>query len=353
MSKNILIQLQPIDYYFFGGEETFNSGAKGITNYYVKSNKLPQQTGLLGCIRHALFEGGYPIGDSFDGKNQNYGFISTISPLFLRTKEGEILLPAPSNINHLEATIDVSLTTGGKSFFNGIWKDNNIDASGYEAKEGNGNYWINISTGKLVSPNNLFSSKDHIGINKGKQLQNKAAEGGFYKQEFITLQEGLSFAVVAQLDEKVEINNLPPQLTFGGEKRTFNLTYTNTEMSWVLLKHMAFDVFRIHSGSTCCLMLLTDTFIEKIDVLYQTIDYGIINETPFRNIITPKTVTNFSRLSRQLKEDSLLKTIKGTYLFKKGSVFYFNREKATEIKELISNPIFESVGYNHYFIFNN
>ena len=30
MTKEYLIKLTPHDYYFFGGEETFNMGAKGV-----------------------------------------------------------------------------------------------------------------------------------------------------------------------------------------------------------------------------------------------------------------------------------------------------------------------------------
>lgn len=58
-TKSYFIEIMPAGYYFFGGERTFLTVEKDkygqeITNYFATSNLLPQQTTLLGMLRHLL-----------------------------------------------------------------------------------------------------------------------------------------------------------------------------------------------------------------------------------------------------------------------------------------------------------
>ena len=53
MSKTIYhIKLRPLDKFFFGGEQNFDGGKE--RNYLVHSAYFPQQTALLGLVRHML-----------------------------------------------------------------------------------------------------------------------------------------------------------------------------------------------------------------------------------------------------------------------------------------------------------
>ena len=46
------VRLTPHEKFFFGGEKTFGEGKEA--NYFVRSNYFPQQTGVLGFVRHQL-----------------------------------------------------------------------------------------------------------------------------------------------------------------------------------------------------------------------------------------------------------------------------------------------------------
>ncbi|MEI6411943.1 MAG: hypothetical protein WCR52_21305, partial [Bacteroidota bacterium] len=49
------IRLIPAGQFYFGGERNFSFGEKeDSSNYLVKSNYFPQQTGLLGMLRFVL-----------------------------------------------------------------------------------------------------------------------------------------------------------------------------------------------------------------------------------------------------------------------------------------------------------
>ncbi|RME92911.1 MAG: hypothetical protein D6772_16415, partial [Bacteroidetes bacterium] len=106
-TKQILLTLRPTDYYFFGGEQTFDD-SQGTRNYYVRSRHLPQQTAVVGLLRHMLLLAGADFGpSSFDPdfsadttgrSHQTFGRLHSVSPLFLQYKTAStrnFLLPAP------------------------------------------------------------------------------------------------------------------------------------------------------------------------------------------------------------------------------------------------------------------
>jgi len=54
--QTYFVEIQPIGFYFFGGERTFNTAKtdkrkKPVSNYYAISNTYPQQTAILGLLR--------------------------------------------------------------------------------------------------------------------------------------------------------------------------------------------------------------------------------------------------------------------------------------------------------------
>jgi len=84
MIKTKLVTFTPSDAFFFGGENTFGNGEN--RNFYAASNAFPQQTTLVGVMRHALFEAGHrdKIGQSFVvGKTPDFGDLKNISPVFI------------------------------------------------------------------------------------------------------------------------------------------------------------------------------------------------------------------------------------------------------------------------------
>ncbi len=117
-NKNqLFLELQPCGTFFFGNERTFNTAEKDkydedVTNYFAESNKYPQQTAILGLLRHTLLslydqleakvavKQGI-IGEiNFDGEHsKQYGYIDSISPLVVSNRKDknsfEFLIPAP------------------------------------------------------------------------------------------------------------------------------------------------------------------------------------------------------------------------------------------------------------------
>jgi hypothetical protein len=85
-----LITLRPLDIFFFGSERTFGND-EGV-NYSAETRRYPQQTTLLGLLRHLgyLDAGIGPdgIGESFvadkNVHHSTFGFIKAISPLFFQ-----------------------------------------------------------------------------------------------------------------------------------------------------------------------------------------------------------------------------------------------------------------------------
>ena len=94
MSQFYRIQLTPLDTLFFGGENTF--GQDSGANYFAQSNRFPQQTTLLGVLRHQILmqNDAFPLTNdnkekatqligahSFDVNAHNqFGSIKSLSP---------------------------------------------------------------------------------------------------------------------------------------------------------------------------------------------------------------------------------------------------------------------------------
>lgn len=104
MNYRYMVRLKPIDCYYFGGETTLGEGK--AQNYYVKSNRLPQVSALVGIIRYEILrqngllsydpeQGGMlkqveqlvgPQGFSMGDGSNAFGIIRKLSPLFWRIR---------------------------------------------------------------------------------------------------------------------------------------------------------------------------------------------------------------------------------------------------------------------------
>src|ERR1035437_2068708 len=111
--NTFFVEIIPTGYYFFGNERTFTTTQKDkygadVSNYFAESNLYPQQTALLGMLRHSLLilynrleasdvDKSEIIGDeNFNVlKDSPYGIINNLSPLVVFKKsENKFLLPA-------------------------------------------------------------------------------------------------------------------------------------------------------------------------------------------------------------------------------------------------------------------
>ena len=118
MAKKYRVELKPLEPYFFAGEKSFGFGKKkkqSYNNYFIRSELFPTQTTLLGTIRYLILKkynllttkdysnekeqekyvgkSSFQIGQ----KNQSYGMIERLSPLFILNEKGERLVRVPFN----------------------------------------------------------------------------------------------------------------------------------------------------------------------------------------------------------------------------------------------------------------
>ncbi len=362
-----LIKLRPLDYYFFGGEETFDSGAKGIKNFHVTSNLLPQQTGLAGLIRHQLFLAGYGIGaESFNGASvPQWESLTSISPLFLINNENQFLVRCPAvikaDMNDAFTPVQMSFESSGYSFRNGKWQNKTIQVNGYDAKKGLTNCWLNLATKEIIgetrcetiTKKKIFESKNHIGINKAKRIEQQDDTGAFYQQEYISLAKGYSFCAFVEFSNDVDTNQLNTIMPFGGEKRSFDITYLPAETNWEQIKTQAVSAIRDLIPQHLSIILLSDTYVENLPAFYNSISGGIFHAKPFRNITTPGNIrsVNFARLTtKNGQADQLRKSDRMLKFLEKGGVIFPN--DLGGCVKLLTNPVYSSIGYNQFIIIN-
>jgi CRISPR-associated protein Cmr3 len=127
MSRPYLITFKPLGFYFFGSYLSFKEG------FFVVSNRFPQQTAILGCLRSTLLkkndlldEYNYPdfknnterihalTGTSkmngLDEADDNFGVINKISPVFLvknndKDVASDFLFQAPWDVQLIDGQI--------------------------------------------------------------------------------------------------------------------------------------------------------------------------------------------------------------------------------------------------------
>lgn len=376
----------PADYYFFGGESTFDQSG-GERNYLVRSNPLPQQTGIIGLLRHCLVEAGLDAGEeSFNpaiskltGQNpdhQTFGLLEGISPLFLQyQKEGfrYFLLPAASCYleDKTELKVDTSEETAwgysGKTDFQVLpnlrYTDKNNQIAIYSEKEHLGNFWINLTTKELVPSiwqkgkhdtndmpgEGIFIPSMHIGIDKMRRIQ-MAADAypgndleAFYKQEFYRLAKGFQFACIATVADNLDINIFNRCMPFGGENRTFILAAD----PWNKYLQQLWDPASAYGNEPGKVVLYGDAFVEDPQELFAHCSLVLAKSKPFRSIYVkgkPDAISNqiYANLHKH-KHKKLL------YLLERGSVLYLKQgEEKAVIHLLQSAKNYVNIGYNHF-----
>ncbi|SHH62203.1 CRISPR-associated protein, Cmr3 family [Caloranaerobacter azorensis DSM 13643] len=354
MSK-YLVTLKPLDYYFFGGEITFDS-KDGTTNYFVRSNIFPQQTAILGALRKEILiqQGLYKYDWSYTDKEreninkiigkesfkinyieeQDFGVIKSISNVFIY-KNGEFFISAPFDHNE-----KVCKEINRKKYYtpfkfeketfksniclNGVYK-----LIGYDHKKGITRDFLNIETKEIVSENKIFVSKIRIGIKKGSHITKD--DGGYYKQQFFKLEDGYEFAFILELSSDIHIKDCI--LYIGGEKSAFRAKFEKKTDNFEIKVEFD-DKYRTIDR----VILLSDTYLDNP---YENCGFAIADTENFRNIETcyEKGINNINKA---------LKKISKKYKFlKRGTVLYSIDLK--ELEERIEKyENLRKIGYNKY-----
>lgn len=333
MIKTKLVTLTPTDSFFFGGEQTFGKGEG--RNFYAESRYFPQQTSIVGLIRHALFEAGQQahFGKSFVvGVTNDFGWLKGTSPIFIQHETKSMGLPmrlVEDDIPKSEATTNTQIDFG-----NGF--QDAVIVEGYIEKTGTKDQIV-FEDGSKEDYDAIFRKVIKTGIARDRK-EHTTIEGMFYRQLFYRMKAGYSFAVYVTGDEQLfpilEGRNMP----FGGEKVNFVLTVQEEGIfsSDFLRKSMTDDQ----------IVLTSDAYVSES--IYKQCALAMADTLSFRNIVTP-TNSYSARLDKKKNESYRYKSGKFT-LLKRGAVLFPKGNTAYQaIIEALENKQFKDIGYNHFY----
>lgn len=349
---NVLVLFTPLEPYTFGTDQTFTySGTEktGKESYLATSRVLPEQTTLLGVLRFlslgkkGILKTDYsykenelaeicsavgPESFSFQKTEQSFGCIHAISPLFLfREEKRSVLVPNPFH------------NTAGDNGYCPMKLGSPVHCSEgcvalplseqYNAKKGHAGGFLELDSMDIHK--DLFSFSTVTGNRKSF---GRDRDKGFYRRETVSLKDGYSFAVLADIDK----GSLPDtSVAYMGLKRSaFRVT-----------AHPAEDIFGDSaSGDTPAEFLknLVESRLDEGDVWYYALSdlrlseewkpasFSIIEEKNIRNIETVYTEsTEARRRKRSCSQYNLAVA---------GSVFSYSKP------ELLENKNLQTIGYN-------
>lgn len=368
-SKKYLVKLTPHHQFFFGGEATFGETTFGDgseqVNYLVKSNDMPQQTGLLGLVRHQLLL----QNDLLDNGNitNRKQASALIGPKSFRDGEADLAFGAIKKISPL-------MMVGNDNYYFPVNKEYQFDEDsnkiklrkfqlreglpvleGYKPKDGFLNSLVNQNLSDFQpceydedKKEGLFSEKQQVGIRKN--YKGVTDEKAYYLQTFKKLAAGYSFGFILELADQCEWSNAKEQVKFqssdvvifGGEQCAFKMEVEETQQSFEELvpDYPANEHFNK-------IVLLSDTKLQD-NQLFDYLVFSISETSDFRFLQTSVEGTkNYAALSKDKKKGKLTKS-KRFKLLKKGSVLYYEKSNHEKVIEALDDPVFQMIGYNHY-----
>lgn len=339
------IRLTPVENFFFGGEK---HNHEEVTNYFVESNYFPQQTTLLGFMRYLMLvkhnligtgniktEGVPVIGkESFDFGNTalTFGKIKSLSPLYFLL-DGTIFIPAPLDL-------DFILERVGGNF---ILKKNN---SVYTTKMGA----LPLTLSDRKGGNPILVYDDEPGksvIFKVSQTGNEKAKQGesrdesFYKQDYLKMNPGWSFAIQAEIEEDLAEETM--FLPFGGEQSMFKVDIQKQEVKVNLVPEL--EKYRRNIAG---LYLISDCFAESS--LLNLTCFAVNQIVSFRNFRSSVNTSNYAAFG---KTSNGLKRSARYNLLSRGSVLYFPDETARQAAiGILTKDHCINIGFNNWKLIN-
>lgn len=349
MTKNYKITLEPLDWFFFGGEITY--GGSDLANYYAESRMFPQESSLLGMLRYELLKAkGLLYADEsskklvveeigelgFDEKAKNapIGKIIRISPVMLQYRD-VVYYHAPFDdgvrLNFIsEKEEDVKVYINGTKNVLPTVDKNNLELL-YQSKD----KWLPLirSNNVPIYAKTAFIEKMKIGITKRNVDRDDENKDGLFKGKLYKLQKGYKFAFYVQLDAELPETSL---VNLGAERSIFRLEaqqITNDDF-W---DHLWNDV----SIKENQILLLSEAFVPEDIKNYCNFIWS--DTISFRCIKRKwKSSCNYASLDKVEERTSRYN------LLRRGSVIYYNKENEFEIKKRLDNLYLQRFGYNVY-----
>ena len=338
------ILLKPLAPFFFGTEQG------NTADYFLKGNYFPQQTALLGLIRHQLLiqnnlitngvindyiKAEQLIGPSsfqYNKPEQEFGIIERIGECHI-CKPGSIekgttpeYYPAPP-----EYSGELRLNEGSYYF------------PGFNAKEYYPQRFITKSTqnGNKESYTTdaiFYDTNERVGTDKNYKGQTQ--KDAYYKQVWITMEKSFCFGfyVTFKHGEAGQPHSgvlKDAIVTFGKESSPFQMTIQEQKDP-----SQVYDMWKESSGNA--IYLTSDCYLRDFGII--NCEVAIADTIAFRNVINrvgQQSHLYFNRNPRQNKESKRLQ------LFKAGSLFY--TDKIDKLKNsILSGESFIKIGYNSF-----
>ena len=380
------IKLTPTGKYFFGGEITF--GADGGSNYLVKSNRYPQQTGILGMLRQQLLmqngllknpHAGGQISDlqaaekligsrGFDTENcKDYGVIKQLSPIFMEDDESNQYLTAP-----LDEGWRLRLEPGSPMLENESTEPpvfpllENVDEDEgkykpYSYKKGTKHQLMATTNGNLkytYHENCIFIPSEQIGIKKNDD--GATEQNAFYKQTSYLLKKGFAFAFFVHLNgSEMPFKLNDALLEMGGERSGFKMEVEKisdvSDFAQVLPEFepdiLTGEISEEAKGRIDAKILLTANAYANARELLRCCHFAITQTVPFRYVKTniARTRHYYNLRDWDVDERGAPQRSQKYNLLQKGSVLYVKKSKLAQVEEALNAyKQFQKIGYNHY-----
>jgi len=384
------ISLKPLDKFFFGGENGFQEAGQDKNNrrttYVLTSRNYPQQTAALGLLRNQLllqnellWDNTAKITDRGKAKaligrhgfrkdfTDSYGVIRKVGPVFLETAKGALWSPAPLDDVLMPDNKSMTLTRD----------DHQVWLKGYTEKAGC--HASLQSDKKTLKTESAFLNRKQVGITKfvkpsGKPVPEEESENSYYFQTFKTFNADHAdkknhpdrFCFYAEVDTTDTASLKSAIVEFGGERSTFSMQVSETELSEIPLP----DIEYLHTqrpsdlrSLVCLSPALVDT--KAVSALAALMVSSVL---PFRFLqsrINDKEGAAGTEYHQAVYRGEDKKQAKGALLesrlfqlLDRGSVVHFDPGATTatgqtieeSLKELFNQPDLTNIGYNQFTI---
>jgi len=342
--NTLKITLTPLDKFFFGGEDLF--GNNDSVFYFQISRGFPQQTTLLGLVRHQiLLQNGLMNQGKIDPSKSpadwigaqsfsagvgtpNFGKIKQLSPAFISQK-GERLRPH-WRAKHKNATAKDFMfgATITASFHSNVIQNDIKDVDNYDAKEGIEQGFTNTVTGSYLADDEVYAHEDaQIGINKMDRISSAMTDDeGFYKFKHSRLKPDFAFSFYLELDSGVTLADTV--ITMGKERSPFDMKVENVSTN---------PLQRPTSLGKNEIVLLSDAYV--LPEIYDHCEVIIAETISFKNIENTLTTPNFAGKPNWSKR---------LHLLKRGTILHIKNNQMVQVQKLLDINNFQTIGYNFY-----
>jgi CRISPR-associated protein Cmr3 len=348
-----LLKIKPKGKFFFGGDRTFASERQ---SYYAHSEYFPQQTAILGMLRFTILqienklEESLTVKQSFIGENDfngktefSFGNILKISPVFIIENEKSWIAAGKDHQHYKDDDTKEIVPIRLK-----------LDVKSANSPIGNFNYKEKFESRFILFQANqddfgitqdldfFFQEHTQVGVDVNKERKTK--QDGFYKHDLLsfkrdakTYKSDFAFAVWVETKDDYSFKDFA-SVSLGRES-TFSIEVV--ENAEDIFEQIEATNNTFEDSTKIQIVLLNNAFIENLDELRAASDFILAGSpVPFKFIKSAKDDKHFS-----MPKDGGRRSAQ-YYLLERGTVIY--PKNLIEIKKLLDNPAFQTIGYNHY-----